>query len=1067
MSLPQRVADTISTRTGLAIVVMLLVLGGVGAGAPMVESVSSLDQFQSDSEEGDTLDYIEANFTGEQDTTLAQVVVRGENVLSEESLVAMLEYQQALRDEERVNRTLFGEQPTFGVANAIATTAHRQAQDGEAQQGREQADNGADGGRTDSGTNTEQEQSRLTLEEQIAALRDADEEELREAIEATLREPEGGSGGTGGVLSLMPREYTPGETSADATIISVTQEQELESNVDEAAGPRTIEAQLEMRSLGAEMTPDEYLVFGSGIIAHEIDASMEDSLLIVGPLAILFVLVALTVAYRDPLDIVLGLFGIGSVLVMTFGFMGWTGIDFGQVFIAVPVLLIGLSIDYAIHIFMRHREHRDSDGPPSDDIRSAMGVGLAGVGVALVFVTATTAIGFLSNVTSPVPPIQEFGIVSAVGIVSALLIFGILVPALKVEIDEWLEAKGLDRRKRAFGTGGGRFSRALTVGSKAARRAPVAVVAVVLLLGVAGAAGAVGVDTSFDQEDFLADDPPGWMEQLPEPFAPDTYTAKSTLQFVNERFIRGDANAEILIEGSVTADDTLERVDAASADAADRPTTQRLPSGEPAIDSPLSVMRSVAQEDPEFRETFEAADTTDDGVPDTNVRDVYDHLFETAPDQAGQVIHRTEGGEYRALRMTVAVRGDAESGEITDQMQAVAAGLSGDGLVATATGGVVLNTIVQDQLLQTVIESLGITLIVVFLFLMGAYRITDGSAFLGAVTLTPVAFATAWIGGSMFLLDIPFNIVTGMILSLTIGLGVAYSIHISERYTLELRRHDSVWAAMETAVMGTGGALLGSAATTVFGFGVLIFAILPPLQQFGLITALSIIYAFIGSVLVLPTLLTLWTRVAGPAWAREELGPDRDDPTPGQRIRVKRSNPPASNGTVPVAPGERVTVDLDIPARQGRVALVESTAGATVTLDAAEPSPVETVQRDGSLYVLWDLEDQPARLSYTLTVPDAARSERIIPLTGTVMDGASERAVTGPGRLTVDGVPRTATVTPNGGNPSMGPARPETVSSRDLKAAVTKYGDGTLDRDDFERTLQAWIQSGEGDRHSE
>jgi predicted RND superfamily exporter protein len=69
---------------------------------------------------------------------------------------------------------------------------------------------------------------------------------------------------------------------------------------------------------------------------------------------------------------------------------------------------------------------------------------------------------------------------------------------------------------------------------------------------------------------------------------------------------------------------------------------------------------------------------------------------------------------------------------------------------------------------------------------------------------------------------------------------------------------------MNRAVTGTGGALLGSAATTVGGFGVLAFAILPPLQQFGIITGLTIIYAFLASVLVLPSLLVVWTKYFGP-----------------------------------------------------------------------------------------------------------------------------------------------------------------------------------------------------------
>jgi len=199
-------------------------------------------------------------------------------------------------------------------------------------------------------------------------------------------------------------------------------------------------------------------------------------------------------------------------------------------------------------------------------------------------------------------------------------------------------------------------------------------------------------------------------------------------------------------------------------------------------------------------------------------------------------------------------------------MRAVATSIEdGSELRAVATGQTILFEIVQDQLLDTVIESLLITLVAIIAFLMIVYRVTDGSATLGFVTLLPVVLSVAWILGTMYLVGIPFNVLTGMITSLTVGLGVAYSIHISERYNQELDRHESAWEALDRSVTGTGGALLGSAATTVGGFGTLAFALLPALQQFGIITGLTIIYAFLASVLVLPSLLIVWTRFVGPS----------------------------------------------------------------------------------------------------------------------------------------------------------------------------------------------------------
>ncbi|WP_255168231.1 MMPL family transporter [Natrononativus amylolyticus] len=700
-----------------------------------------------------------------------------------------------------------------------------------------------------------------TLDEQIEAIESLDDEEFEDYLTDIVSDNDGDSP----ALNLMPTGYEPGSTSSDARMVFITQDADMGEMAEMGGGGGdAMDAQLDMRDLAQAHAGDdeEYIVFGFGVIGEEIDNSMNDSLAIVGPLALLFVVVALSVAYRDPLDIVLGVLGILVVLIWTFGFMGWTGIAFNQMFVAVPVLLIGLSIDYAIHVFMRHREQRERGAEADSAVRPSMTIALAGVGVALVWVTATTVIGFLSNLISPIAPIREFGIVSAAGILAALIVFGALVPAAKVEIDSLFESRGFNRRKRAFGTGGGRFSSVLTVGSTAARKAPLIIIVAALLLTAGGVYGATQVDTSFEEEDFLADSPPEWTQYL-GPLAPGEYQAKDDLEYVNENFQREDTQTQILIRGPVTDDATLGEIDRASSDASESDIAYILPTGEVDVESPLTVMENAASENESFNESFTAADTTGDGVPDQNLEELYDELFEVDESAASNVIYRTDDGEYEAVRMIIGVQGDAAFGDVTSETRAIADGFGGEWDVI-ATGDPIVNYLVEQDLLDTVLESLMITLVAVFVFLTVAYWLTGNSATLGAVTLLPVAFSVSWILGTMYLIGMPFNVLTGMITSLTIGLGVAYSIHVSARYTLELERQGNVWTAMRTTVTGTGGALLGSAATTVGGFGTLALAILPALQQFGIITGLTIIYAFLASVVVLPSLLVLWTRYFGP-----------------------------------------------------------------------------------------------------------------------------------------------------------------------------------------------------------
>jgi predicted RND superfamily exporter protein len=672
-----------------------------------------------------------------------------------------------------------------------------------------------------------------------------------------------GEDSQGGAFVFVPKYFEPGETSTNATMFFVTQQGSAGANGPQGqTDDAIVQSQLAMQDLVQSEFGDDGFVFGSGIISDETDSSFSDSIAIVIPLALLFVVGTLAVAYRDLLDIVLGTSGIGLVLVWTFGFMGWAGIAFNQIFITVPVLLIGLSIDYAIHVFMRQREER-ADGESGS--RESMGTALGGLGVALTWVTLAAIIGFLANLVSPIPPIQDFGIVSAFGVFAALIVFGAFVPALKITTDELLERVGFDRRKPAFGTGGGVFSRFLSIGQTLACRAPLVIALFTVLVTAAAGVGATQVDTNFDQQDFLADDPPEIVKEIPV-IGPGDYTIKSNLNFVNENFVRQDTESQVLVRQGVTDADALGQIDRAQQAAAsdDRASFTTLPNGEADVQSPLTVMQAVAAENPQFRQRFEAADTEgDDGIPDENVGQLYDELYEVAPQQASSVIARSDG-EYESVRLVFTVEGTATSGDVTSDTRAVADTFDEEA-GAIATGQLIVFNIVEQGLLETVTQGLIITLVLVSLFLMVAYRLIAGSVTFGIATILPIAFSVAWILGTMAVLDIPFNAITGTITSLTIGLGIAYNIHMGERYRLELSRGFDAREALYRTVTGTGGALLGSAGTTIGSFGVLVFAILPVLQQFGIVTGLTIAYAFVGSVLVLPSLLLLWTSYFGPA----------------------------------------------------------------------------------------------------------------------------------------------------------------------------------------------------------
>jgi len=260
---------------------------------------------------------------------------------------------------------------------------------------------------------------------------------------------------------------------------------------------------------------------------------------------------------------------------------------------------------------------------------------LRSVAVAVALVTATTAIGFLSNVANPVTSIRDMAIGITLGVLSALVIFVTLVPALKIGIDGLLERVGFDRRKRPLGYGS-YLGRILGGSVTLARRAAPVVIVIALVAGTAGAVAWPALEQeSFQQRtESVAD----WKTELPGPMAWEESEFVENRLYVAEQYQSSDDGAgrsEILIEGDVTADGSLEQLDR-GAETARETGVAFDQQGVESVVSPLSVMATAAEDNESFAATLESADTDDDGVPDRDLESVYDHLFEVAPRRRGR-----------------------------------------------------------------------------------------------------------------------------------------------------------------------------------------------------------------------------------------------------------------------------------------------------------------------------------------------------------------------------------------------------------------------------------------------
>ena len=159
---------------------------------------------------------------------------------------------------------------------------------------------------------------------------------------------------------------------------------------------------------------------------------------------------------------------------------------------------------------------------------------------------------------------------------------------------------------------------------------------------------------------------------------------------------------------------------------------------------------------------------------------------------------------------------------------------------------------------RTLYTSLPIALVAAIILLTATMR----SIRYAAVTVIPIVLVVAWLYGIMYVSGFALNFVTAMIGAISIGIGIDYSIHMTERFREELRRTNNSMDAIKLTANGTGVALVASAASSIVGFAILGFAPMPMFAAYGQLTAVMIFLALIASLIVLPCLLMVVTNTS-------------------------------------------------------------------------------------------------------------------------------------------------------------------------------------------------------------
>lgn len=536
------------------------------------------------------------------------------------------------------------------------------------------------------------------------------------------------------------------------------------------------------------------------------------------PVGLLAMLVLLFVCFRQARGVTLPFLVTVMAIIVAMGLAPLLGWKIHTVTVLLPVILLAVANDYGIHVLARYQEDNGRDWILTP--KQLAGSGVAALARPILATGVTTMAGLLSLLSHSIVPAGQLGALAATGIAFAVVGSLCFIPAVlsllprsKPVLDHDLPSSAanpaLDRLL---------FRIASWVPN---RPGSILVTCSVVALVVGSGARLIVVDTN--PMNFYAEDEPVW---------------QST--HILNAHLGGWAGVSAVASGDIRDPAVLLEIDkleqhlrkhelvgtTTSIAGLVRRMNQATHGGDPAYD------RIPASEDMVTRHLQLLAEHGDPA----ELKKLVDPRYENA-----QLMARVKDSSTRgATTVTAYIRSYLdERPESPFRLVGGMLDVMAELVVQVVRGqmtSMFVSVLIVGSLVGLLMRSLSASLLAAF----------------------PLALALLLLFGIMGLVGIELNLITAMLSSIMIGIGVDYTIHFLWRYREERTRGAAPEEAVRKTLTTAGRGIVFNALSVLVGFAVLALSAFFPVRFFGLLIVISISACLVGALLVLPAIVLVF-----------------------------------------------------------------------------------------------------------------------------------------------------------------------------------------------------------------
>ncbi len=539
------------------------------------------------------------------------------------------------------------------------------------------------------------------------------------------------------------------------------------------------------------------------------------------PIVILVIFLVLFITLRSFKGTLITLGVVFFSTIWAFGLMATVGIPIYAVSTMIPVMLIAIGVADGIHLYS-HLQVYINHHHKATKLEATMDM-LKHLWKPVVMTSITTAVGFISLLTSQVYPVKYFGIFTAFGVMMAMVFSLVFLPA-GIMIFGLPKAKPIDQDEDKGGHSHSKMANSFAAWIIEHKYVSIIGTAIIVIMSL------IGMQKIWINSSFLEKFEKNSEIVLTDKFINEHFGGTSTLNLIL------DANGEkdVFKEPKV-----LKLVDKMQKDVDNQ---LQVVGNTFSLTDYINRMNKVMNAD---KEEFNTIPDSKDMVAQ------YLLLYEMSGDPEN--LNKVVDYDYEKANITFQLKSDnSKAMDATlDIIKTYEDEFKDLGISMNYAGSGYKGLVFTDLILEGQILSLILSLIIIVVLLALMFK----NFMIGIIGSVPIIVTALISFGVMGILNIPLNTTTALLSSIAIGIGIDYAVHFLEQYRHNATTTDNKMVAAQKTMAHSGRAIIYNAIVVIAGFLVLLFSVFPPNRELGALVSLNMFTSFVGTLTIMLVIL--------------------------------------------------------------------------------------------------------------------------------------------------------------------------------------------------------------------